>query len=425
MSTRSRLNLNTTQRMALNTGLVTAIQTLRADAFGLTRYLEEAAAANPALILQPALMQPYEWLPRWTQAFEAPVAQDVLSAAAPSLIAHVMEFAANNVTGPQDQTIAMSLAEALEPSGWLGRPISAIAAEARCSISDAQRVLQIMQRIEPRGLFARSLSECLLLQAVEAGAADAPMRIMLENLDVLAEADFARLARMTGVSEGEIAMRFRLIRTFDPKPGAGFVQGAALVREPDLVARKHADGWQIALNRSALPALSLAGDRKLGKRAEARALIAVVKARNETLLKVGQEVLLRQYRALEVGLGAVLPMRMAEVAQAVGLHESTISRVVAGTSVDTPRGTWWLRDLFSVDLGGGVSAVALRVRLSTMVAQEDRMLPLSDDAMAQALSDQSGLTVARRTIAKYRGLLRIPAAHARRAKTVQKDTPKG
>ena len=424
MNTRSRLNLTTTQRMALNTGLMTAIQTLRADALGLTRYLEEAAAANPALILQPALTQPYEWLPRWTQAFAAPAPQDVLSAASPSLIAHVMAFADSHVRGAREQDVALALAEALEPSGWLGRPLAAIAADARCSLADATRVLGILQTIEPRGLFARSLSECLLLQATEAGVADAPMRVILENLDLLAQADFARLARLARVSEAGIAARFRIIRSFDPKPGAGFTQGDAPVREPDLVARKLADGWQIALNRSALPGLTLADDRKLGQRAAARALIAVVKARNETLLRVGQAVLLQQYAALENGLAALRPMRMADIATTMGLHESTISRVVAGTAVDTPRGTWWLRDLFSGDLGEGVSAVALRVRLSALVAQEDRARPLSDDELALALST-GGVTVARRTIAKYRGLLRIPAAHQRRLRPARKGRSQG
>jgi RNA polymerase sigma-54 factor len=425
MSTRPRLTVAPKQRIALNTGLVAAINTLRADAIGLTRYLEEAAAANPALVLQPPpLLQGQEWLPRWTQAFGAATQTEAVASAGPSLIAHVMAFAAQQFEVPGDRAIALALAEALEPSGWLGRPVSAIAAELRCRLSDVMRVLEGLQRIEPRGLFAQSLSECLRLQAEEAGVADAVMLAMLNNLDLLATSDFARLARIARTTEAGIEARFRLIRSFDPKPGSGFSQAAAMVREPDLVARKGSDGWQIALNHSALPTVGLADDRKAGRRSEARAILALVKARNATLLRVGQEVLLRQWKALEHGLGAALPLRMADVADGLGLHESTISRVVAGTAVDTPQGTWWLRDLFSRNLGQGVSAIAMRDRLAALVAGEDPARPLSDEAMAQALSGD-GTVVARRTVAKYRGQLRIPAQHARRISPPRKGGPRG
>jgi RNA polymerase sigma-54 factor len=424
MNTRSRLNVTTTQRLALNTGLVTALKTLRADALGLTRYLEEAAAANPALVLQPALPVPYEWLPRWTQAFAAPAPQDVLAAAAPSLIAHVMNHITATLVTPQDHAIAVCFAEALEPSGWLGRPVGAIATEAGCSMAHALDVLARLQQIEPRGLFARSLAECLHLQAAEAGVADQPMIVMLDHLDVLAQGDFARLSRLAQVSTAEIMARLGIIRSFDPKPGAGFVQGAAPVREPDLVARKQDGGWHIGLNHSALPTLGLAGDAKAGARAQARAVIALVQARNQTLLRVGQEVLFRQWRALENGLGGVVPLRMADVAETLGFHESTVSRAVAGTAVDTPRGTWWLRDLFSRDMGDGQSAVALRSRLAALIAAENAASPLSDLALAQALS-QDGAQVARRTVAKYRGLLRIGAAHQRRIRPARKGRFQG
>jgi RNA polymerase sigma-54 factor len=422
MSTRPGLNVTTTQRMALNTGLVTAIQTLRADALGLTRYLEEAAAANPALVLLTPLIQPYDWLPRWTQAFANPVAQDRVAAASPSLMAHVMAFIERSVQ-PSHRAIAFSLADALEPSGWLGCPLSEIATEVGVSLDVAEQALLQLHQIEPRGLFARNLTECLQLQASEAGVLDAAMQAILQNLDLLAQADFARLARVAKVSEAEIAARLRVIRSFDPKPGASFAQAAAPVREPDLIALKRADGWQISLNQSSLPALALTDERKLGRRAEARALIALVNARNRTLLKVGQEILLRQWRTLEDGLGALVPMRMADVAQATGLHESTISRVVAGTSVDTPRGTWWLRDLFSRDIGDGISAVALRDRLQGLIAGESAARPMSDEALALALSE-GGPTIARRTIAKYRRQLKILPAHARRDKTRGKPPTK-
>jgi RNA polymerase sigma-54 factor len=140
----------------------------------------------------------------------------------------------------------------------------------------------------------------------------------------------------------------------------------------------------------------------------------MIEGRNATLLSVGQDILHRQTGALEAGLGALVPMTMAEVASAVGLHEGTISRVVAGTSVDTPRGTWWLRALFTKAVReGGPAAGALRDRLAKLVAEEDPDHPLSDDALAAALAE-GGAPIARRTVAKYRAMLNLPPAHRRR-----------
>jgi RNA polymerase sigma-54 factor len=159
--------------------------------------------------------------------------------------------------------------------------------------------------------------------------------------------------------------------------------------------------------------VSVAEGRGKG-RAEARALIKMIEGRNATLLSVGQDILARQTAALDQGMGALVPMTMGDVAEALGLHESTISRVVAGTAVDTPRGTWWLRTLFTkAPREGGPSAGALRDRLARLVAEEDPDHPLSDDALAQALAD-GGAPIARRTVAKYRGMLNLPPAHRRR-----------
>jgi RNA polymerase sigma-54 factor len=143
----------------------------------------------------------------------------------------------------------------------------------------------------------------------------------------------------------------------------------------------------------------------------------MVAARNSTLLAVGGEVMRRQVAALDHGIGAIAPLTMGDVALALDIHESTVSRVVAGTSIDTPRGTWWLKALFSGSMGGDVSAATLRDRLARMVASEDRVKPLSDEVLARALS-QGGVDIARRTVAKYRDALGIPPAFRRRMRDV-------
>lgn len=409
MSQRPRITVTQTQRLQLNMGLQAAIRMLRSDAAGLTRYLEEQAAENPALKLDPPPV-PAEWLPRWSRVFAGPERAVEQAGAGPSLMAHVMAAIDRRMGVAQDRRIALALAEALEPSGWLGQPLADIAAALGVKLREAEAVLRRLQEIEPAGLFARDLAECLRLQAEEEGSHDAVMAVMLAHLDLLAAGHLGRLARLAKVDEGEIARRFGLIRAMNPKPGTEFDSLAvAHPREPDLVARAVGTGWEVALNRSSLPTLRIEAQADGGGVAGARAVQRMVAARNSTVLRVGMAVLHRQHRALAEGPGALVPMTMAEVATDVGLHESTISRVVAGTSVDTPHGAWWLRLMFSGG-GGEVSGAGLRDRLAQLVAAEDRAAPLTDEALAAALGD----AVARRTVAKYRGQLRIPPAHQRK-----------
>lgn len=412
MKSRTRISVHQTQRMALTTGLATSIRILHADAAGLTRYLEEAAAENPQIILTRPQVQ--EWLPRWKSAFGSDAERPEQEAAGPSLVSHVLGMIEALRLDPAEGRIALALAEALEPSGWIGRALPAIAGQLGVTVPAVESVLgRLQQQAEPTGLFARNLAECLRLQAEEAGELDRPMAALLARLDLLAKGEIDRIAREAGLELADLRQAFGRLRSYDPKPGAGFEITAAPVREPDLIAEKGAAGWIVSLNRSALPSVSVADGRAKG-RAEARALIRMIEGRNATLLSVGQDVLNRQTAALEAGFGALVPMTMAEVAQALGLHEGTISRVVAGTAVDTPRGTWWLRALFTkAPREGGPTAGALRDRLARLVAEEDPDHPLSDDALATALAE-GGAPIARRTVAKYRMMLNLPPAHRRR-----------
>ncbi|WP_374434332.1 RNA polymerase factor sigma-54 [Tabrizicola sp.] len=412
MKSRNRISVQQTQRMALTTGLATSIRLLRADAAGLSRYLEEAAAENPQIILTKP--QSTEWLPRWKSAFGSDAERPEQEAAGPSLVSHVLGMIESLRLSPADQRIAVTLAEALEPSGWIGRSLAAIAGQLAVAPAAVETVLKRLQdRAEPTGLFARNLAECLSLQAEEAGELDRPMQALLDRLDLLAKGDIDRIAREAGLKVADLRQAFGRLRSYNPKPGAGFEVSAAPVREPDLIAEKGASGWIVSLNRSALPSVSVAEGRAKG-RAEARALIKMIEGRNATLLSVAQDILARQTAALDHGIGALVPMTMAEVAEALGLHESTISRVVSGTAVDTPRGTWWLRSLFTrATREGGPAAGALRDRLAKLVADEDPEAPLSDEILAEALAE-GGAPIARRTVAKYRAMLNLPPAHRRR-----------
>ncbi|WP_096787617.1 RNA polymerase factor sigma-54 [Rhodobacter sp. CZR27] len=424
MKSRQRISIAQTQRLQLNLGLTASIRMLSADAAGLTRYLEEQAAENPHIRLE--RVQSTEWLPRWTQLLPRLAAGDshpveTAGAPGPSLMAHVMAEIDRLFPGGPDRRIAVALAEGLEPTGWLGSDLAAVAAQACATPDEVAAVLEQLQRIEPAGLFARNLAECLRLQAQEADVLDRTLSVMLDHLDLVAQGNFGRLARMCEVEEGQILARLRLIRGFDPKPGAQFDPGSAPVREPDLLVTRGENGWEVALNRSAMPSVQVsrpetrpATPAARAAWSQAQAVGRMIETRNATLLRVAREILSRQAAALDEGPAALVSLTMAEVAEALGIHESTVSRVVAGTCVDTPRGTWWLRRLFCGRIGeDGPSAAAIRAAISRLVGAEDAAAPLSDGALVEALA-REGMVLARRTVAKYREMLNIPPGHRRR-----------
>jgi RNA polymerase sigma-54 factor len=427
MVARPRIQISQTLRLELNTNLQASIGILRTDAAGLSRYLEEQAAENPHLRLVQPAPAPGDWLPRWSGVL-APSGgggadADYAPSAGPSLAAHVIAEIEGLRLPPRARRIAEALADALEPSGWLGRPLTVIADEAAATLAEVEATLKRLQQMEPRGLFARDLAECLALQAEEIDALDAAMQVVLTNLPLLASGQTARLARLAGTDEAGVLARFRLIRGMNPKPGVSFAGpgSAPPPREPDLLARPRPEGgWEISLNRSALPTVEVqrADKGDAAQLAAARALKQAVEARGTTLLRVGREIAALQEGALNDGAAALVPMTMAELGEALGLHESTISRVVAGTSLDTPRGTWWLRRMFSTARKGAegiaVSGAALRHRLAQLVAAEDPAKPLSDAALADAISKEAGVALPRRTAAQYRTDAGIPPAHRRR-----------
>ena len=400
MSQSPRIEVRQSLRLKLTPGLQAAIEILRMDGPSLARHLEEQAAEVAGLVVKRPL--PRDWLPRWTGIFEGEVETP---AAAASMMAHVTGEIDRRIKGATPRRIALALAEALGPAGWLERPLADIARDLVVGLPAVEAVLAQLQEMEPTGIFARDLADCLRLQAAEAGVLDPVMALVLTRLDLLARGDFAGLAALAGVEEAEILRRFRTIRTMNPKPGASFDDRAAPpLREPDLVLR----GGVVEVSGSSLPGLALAEGAGRGAVSALKGLERLVAARNATLLRVAQEVLGRQ--AMALAGGALAPLTMAEVGQVLGLAESTVSRVVAGTSVDTPRGVWWLRGLFSRDMGG-VSAAALRGRVAALIAAETR--PLSDQALADLLAAE-GAKIARRTVAKYREELGLPPASRRR-----------
>jgi RNA polymerase sigma-54 factor len=426
MKPRNQTSITTTQRLKLTLGLAASIRLLRQDASGLAMYLEEQAAENPHLRLSDTAADPGDWLPRWHGTFAPGSGIDHAPAAGPSLMGHVMAHLDRLFPAGTQRRVALVIAQAVEPSGWLGRPLAELAREAGVDLHHARGVLRQLQGIDPAGLFAQNLTECLELQLAEAGWLDDPMRKILSRLDLLAAGDVARLARLAGIDAAGVALRQRRIRSLNPKPGTLFEEGAAPVREPDLTLSREGGRWIVALNRSALPGVAVDAAAQGGsaeRLAAAREILRQVQSRGATILTVAQEVFRRQSAALDHGMTALRPMTLADIAAALGLNVSTVSRAVSGTSVDTPSGTFWLRSYFSQGLrqrgegeDRGTSATALRAEIVRLVSTEDRTAPLSDEAIADALAAAfGGSAPARRTVAKYRALLAIPPCRSRRS----------
>ncbi len=234
MPTKQRIEVTTTQRLHLSMALQSSLRLLKADAAGLTRYLEEQATENPALQVGPPPTG--DWLPRWDSMFRsADPPPDRAESAPPSLIAHVSDWISRQRLSPNDTRIALALTESLEPSGWLGQSLPRIAADVALPLPQVETVLARLQQIEPAGLFARSLAECLRLQALSDPPVNPVLLGVIDNLDLVATNDTARLARKLDTTEPAIVQAIRTLRSMNPKPGAQFDH---LVR-PDPRTRSH------------------------------------------------------------------------------------------------------------------------------------------------------------------------------------------
>ncbi len=431
MNAQQSLNIRQQRSLAMTVGLRKAIGLLKHNNSELTAFLARIAANNPAILLETdAPPSPKGSAPaaRGIAGGGTDLAEATLAQPETGLHAHVQREIGLNFRDAEDQRIAMVFAAALEPSGWLRHSVSEVAAEAGCRVAHAEAVLKRLQQMEPAGLFARSLAECLRLQVVERGLLSPAMETLLDNLDLLADGDFPTLARLCNVSQDEVRALLAGLRRLDPKPGARFDGGSSPIMAPDLIVEPKGVGrWAVDLNRASTPkvvvheaaagAISDAEAREAAL-AEARWLERAVSRRNASMLRIASAVVRRQGAFLRRGPEGLCPLSHADIASDTGLHESTVSRVVAGLMVATPRGALPLGAFFSISLGGpgaSVAAGAVRHALAALIAREDSTAPLSDSAIATRLNE-SGMPVARRTVAKYREMQRIPAASQRRAR---------
>ena len=352
-----------------------------------------------------------------------------------SLIAHIEDQLPYLLSSQREHFIARYFLEAIEPSGWLGKSLDEIQIETNLDYVDLENVLTKLQGVEPTGLFARNLSECLRLQIIEKGLMCNGLSVLLDNLALLGKGDLKSLMRKIDCDERKIKDFLVIIRSVDPKPGSVFLSETSNIHKPDLLVRKVGEDWVVDLNRSTLPSININEDyaKKLSPVARdnskidgyasqalssARWLKRALEQRNITTLKITAEIIKRQKHFLEKGLDFLEPLSLKDIAIAVKMHESTVSRVTNGLMVSTPKGTFPLKSLFSVtietdDKENSKSAAAVRNMIKKILNEEKGEKPLSDDLIAKIVS-KNGVKLARRTVAKYREMLNIPSSSERK-----------
>jgi RNA polymerase sigma-54 factor len=339
---------------------------------------------------------------------------------------------------PRQHLIATVLIDALDGAGYLSEGLDAVLAalpaDLKASVVEIEAVRRQLQGFDPVGVGSLDLRDCLRVQ-LEQFDADTPQRelalcIVDSELELLARNDIVRLARKLRASEDDVAAAAVLIRSLDPRPGAALDATPVEYVAPDVYALRDGSRWRVSLNADAQPRLGLNqhycgliarargedASWMRGQLQEARWLIKSLESRAETLLKVADAIVRRQSAFLEYGPEAMHPLVLREVAEEVGMHESTISRVTTRKYMHTPRGTFELKYFFSSGVstedGGSASATAIQAMLRKLIDAEDSRKPLSDHAIATELQ-RKGIQVARRTVAKYREGLRIPSSSER------------
>lgn len=341
---------------------------------------------------------------------------------------------------PVDYEIALAIIDAIDDSGFLSEPLESIwqgLNNEDIDFDEVECVLKRIQHFDPVGVGAKSLQDCLLIQLNQFPSAtphlSAAQDIILEFSELLGNKDYRTLMRKTRLSEEELKGALKLLRSLNFRPGESLRFGAVEHVIPDVSVFKKNGRWMVELNNSALPALSIneqyAALSKTAKNEadanylksnlqEARWFIKSIESRNETLLRVANCIVQQQVNFFEHGPEMMKPMVLNDVAELVEMHESTISRVTTQKYMHTPRGIFELKYFFSshvaTDSGGEASSTAIRALIKKLVAAENPAKPLSDNKIADLLSEQ-GIMVARRTIAKYRESLNIASSSQRKS----------
>jgi RNA polymerase sigma-54 factor len=336
---------------------------------------------------------------------------------------------------PTERMIGLQLIDLVDESGYLSGDLPSLAERLGCALPAVEAVLQKLQQFDPVGVFARDLAECLMLQLKERDRCDPAMMALLQNLDLLARHDRHQLMKLCGVDAEDLADMVAEIRALNPKPGASFEPLEVQAVVPDIMVWRRQDGsWSIELNNEQLPRLlvnqqyharilpktqnKVERDYLNERLATANWLVKTLHQRATTILKVATEIVRQQEAFFLHGVQHLKPLIRRDIAEAIGMHESTVSRVTTNKFMATQRGIFELRYFFtaaiqSADGQASHSAEAVRQKIKELIDSESREDVLSDDKLVSILQGQ-GVDIARRTVAKYRESLKISSSVQRR-----------
>jgi RNA polymerase sigma-54 factor len=361
-------------------------------------------------------------------------------AAPTSLRDHLETQLALATASPADRMIGQMLIDSVDENGYFTGSLDEIAARLHASPQDVERVLSLIHGFDPSGVGARNLAECLALQLRERDRLDPAMQALLGHLNLLARRDLAALRKICKVEDEDLLDMLSEIKQLDPKPGRAFGSGPVEPVQPDVIVQPRRDGtWHVELNTDILPRL-LVNDSyvaHVGKgkgneadrnfisscRQSANWLTKSLEQRARTILKVSSEIVRQQERFFTYGVAHLRPLDLKTVAEAVGVHESTVSRVTSNKYMATPRGLFELKYFFTASIaaqdgGDAHSAESVRYQIKQMIDRESPSEILSDDAIVSKLKE-ANIHIARRTVAKYREGLRIPSSVERRRAKAQ------
>ncbi|MCI0599425.1 MAG: RNA polymerase factor sigma-54 [Beijerinckiaceae bacterium] len=348
---------------------------------------------------------------------------------------HLESQLALATTAAADRLIGFVLIDSIDENGYFAGSLDEMAARLHVPLQEVENMLRLIQGFDPSGVGARSLAECLAIQLRERDRFDPAMEAFVGHLALLAKRDFAALRKICNVDDEDILDMLSEIRGLDPKPGRAFGGGPVSPVVPDVVVRPRPDGtWHVELNTDVLPRLLVnhsyatqVGKRKGTEadrnfistcRQSANWLTKSLEQRARTILKVSSEIVRQQDGFLARGVEHLRPLDLKTIAEAVGVHESTVSRVTSNKYMATPRGQFELKYFFTASIaardgGDAHSAASVRYRIRQMIEQESPPQILSDDAIVARLKE-ANIDIARRTVAKYRENLKIPSSVERR-----------
>ncbi|MDF1763393.1 MAG: RNA polymerase factor sigma-54 [Oleibacter sp.] len=339
-----------------------------------------------------------------------------------------------------DREIAVMLIDGVDDDGYLHTTVEDVLETMDPALDveedEVMAVLHRLQQFDPAGVFCRDLKECLILQLNQLPTStpwiNEAKLLIKDHIELLGQRDYATLMRRTRLKEEQLKAVLRLIKELNPKPGASIASEQSEYVIPDVIVRQSRGEWRVELNPDIAPRLRVNADyAALVRRAdnsadnsflkdhlqEARWFIKSLQSRNDTLLKVATKIVEYQLDFFEIGAEGMKPLVLHDVAEAVGMHESTISRVTTQKYMHTPRGIFELKYFFSshvsTDSGGECSSTAIRAMIKKLIAEENTRKPLSDNKIASVLGDK-GIQVARRTVAKYREAMMIPPSNERK-----------